>query len=115
MEKVMPDITETNKKIKVRDAAIGFLGWVIFHNLSLFFYISDLFYPVMIYSVAVIAPLVLYFKKRVWISLGIILAFTVNAGLWIQELVSSQFGEHVAWWAWVMFPYPLGGMLFWAQ
>jgi hypothetical protein len=35
MEKIVP------LKIKVRDIAIGFFGWIIFHNLSLFFYISD--------------------------------------------------------------------------
>jgi hypothetical protein len=90
LEKVMPDITETNKRIKARDAAIGFLGWIIFHNLSIFFYFSDLFYPVMIYSAAVITPLVFYSKKRVWISAGIIFAFTINSGLWIHELVSSN-------------------------
>ncbi len=114
-ENAMPDVTDINKQIKIPHIAIGFFGWIIFHNLSLLFYVSDEFYAVMIYTVAVIAPLVLYSIKRAWISVGIILAFIVNSGLYIYELSSSGFGAHVAWWFWVVLPYPLGAMLLWSQ
>lgn len=104
-------------KIRARDIAIGFFGWIIFHNLLLLMLISEPTVFMITTSLAiVVAPLALYMKKRAWVGNGIISAIIINAGLWLYEFSSTNLGTHISSWVLVaiVLPYPLGGV-FWSQ
>ncbi len=78
-------------KIKARDFAIGFFGWIIFHNLLFYFYFNTFFFSVrnwlfspIILLTVVIVPFVLYKMKRIGVNAGIITAVIINIGMWIS-------------------------------
>ncbi len=75
------------KGAKARDIAIGFFGWIMFHNLWLIFIFAFLS-PLSEFSIAlsglpvVIVPLIFFAKKRIWIGSGIVVAVIINSALW---------------------------------
>lgn len=82
-------------KIKVRDFAIGFFGWVILDNI--FFILTFL---VLLYRnfssllwlpgvITIITILVLFIRKRIWIGTGVICAVIINAGIWLTYMFQS--------------------------
>jgi hypothetical protein len=90
--------------------AIGFFGWIIFHNL-LFVLTINVAVPLFIALVflgAVMLPIVLYIKKQNWVSTGIISAVIINAVLWIITTISST---SFSFWI-VIFPFPIGAVLY---
>ena len=76
---------------KARDVAIGFLGWVLLDNIYLLVGLSLGFFVAIAqaagFFVALLVPLLivsllLLWKKRTWIGLGIAIALLLNFGVW---------------------------------
>ena len=110
-------------KIKTRDIAIGFFGWLIFHNL--FYYLmlmrwrlpfdrvmnGSFGWVVFLWLPLIIAPLVVFAKRRVWVGNGIVAAIIINIAIWI--VLNLAFGlPYWSPWAYLAFPFPLGFALF---
>jgi hypothetical protein len=103
------------QKIKTRDVAIGFLGWLGFHNLLFFIaVVISLILPsgfwwslLVIMLFAIIAPIALFAKKRIWVCVGIVTAVFINIGLWVT-LTDSEFFMTIL-------PFPVGRLLVFFQ
>jgi hypothetical protein len=76
---------------KARDVAIGFLGWVLLDNIYLLVGLSLGFFVAIAqaagFFLALLVPLLivsllLLWKKRSWIGIGIAIALLVNFGVW---------------------------------
>ena len=99
-------------KIKARDIVVGFFGWIILHNLLTVVGLAamsasfDKFWLLLaiLWLAAIIAPLVLFVKKRIWVALGIAAAIMINIGLW------AFLGGDVRPVIWIL-PLPLGGLI----
>lgn len=78
---------------KLRDIAVGFFGWVIFSNLILLLTYREFvgargnLIVIGLWIFAVIATIVLFFRKRNWVSTGIVAAVIINIGLWMVILL----------------------------
>ena len=109
--------------IKARDIAIGFFGWIIFHNLYFFLLIGrwqPLFGSVLdgsfgwtafLWLPLVITPLVVFAKKRIWVGNGIVAAIIINIAIWIVLNIANRL-PYWSPWAFLTFPFPLGLGLF---
>ena len=106
--------------IKARDIAIGFFGWIIFHNLFFigmigigqhFHFIGSFGWTVFLWLPLVIAPLVVFAKKRIWVGTGIVAAIIVSIALWIVLNLATGL-PYWSPWASLAFPFPLGLILF---
>jgi hypothetical protein len=101
-------------KIKARDIAFGFFGWVVFDTIAFLFLLFSLPYKsgnlifIIIPLCSVIATLVLFVKKRIWICAGIVVAIIANFGVWKIALFS---GESVGYL--VTYPVIVGSILIW--
>ena len=105
--------------IKARDIAIGFFGWIIFHNLFFiamigthlnFFRIFG--WIVILWLPFVIAPLVVFTNKRIWVGSGIVAAIIINIAIWIVFNLAYGLLPYWSPWAYLAFPFPLGLGLF---
>ena len=106
--------------IKARDIAIGFLGWIIFHNLFFigvigmgqrFHLIGSFGWIVILWLPFVIAAPVLLANKRIWLSSGTAAAIIINIVIWI--VLDLAYG--LPFWspsAYLAFPFPFGLSLF---
>jgi hypothetical protein len=123
-----PDPLET----RARDIAIGFFGWIIFHNLwfigmlkfglsfrcsnfiDIFRWVVFLWLPLVL--PLVIVPRVVFAKKRIWIGNGIVAAIiiniVINIGSWIVLIFGVGAFPLMSPWAYLAFPFPLGMYLF---
>ena len=109
MKKIAPLI------IKALLILLGFFGWFLFANLILLltvlvfkFSIDPTIISTVILLSTVIATLVLFAKKRIWVGTGIVAAVIINIGLWIDILggLSNFFWENILLFAGT--PLPLG-------
>jgi hypothetical protein len=94
-------------KIKARDIAIGFFGWMIISNLlvPLSIYLDDvigldqnelaseLTFVIIIWLSVITTILVLFVKKRVWICAGIVIDVVTSVTLMVIILFSKGFME----------------------
>ena len=98
---------------KARDVAIGFLGWILLDNaylllgLSLGFFVAIAqaagFFLALVIPLLIIA-LLLVWKKRTWIGIGIAIALLVNFGVW-----AILYGLHLGqWYFYFLCPFPAG-------
>ena len=111
-------------KIKVRDFAIGFFGWIILHHLYLLIYLTIGVPPFSGYEIEhlisllflwlplLIVPSVGFAKFQAWIAKGIVSAIIIDIAIWI--VLSLIAGGLPSWspWAYLAFPLPLGLYLF---
>jgi hypothetical protein len=104
-------------KIKMRDVAVGFFFWLSLHNFLLsvgFAILLFVDFPgfagfdpfslllAIMWFTAIIVPLVFFSKKRIWNSIGIVVAIVINIGLWVV-LFQDEFEPMV-----MILPLPLG-------
>lgn len=91
-------------KIKARDIAIGFFGWVIISNLIFTLFLNSVYFIEgneksmelivnIIWLLAIAIGIVLIVKKRNWVSVGIVIAVIINITLWIIVLFSMGLME----------------------
>lgn len=108
-------------KINIRDGVVGYFGWLVFSNLAFFLLLSFYFGSrsssvridgtIISYIISfstLIAILVAFLKKRIWTSIGIVLAVIANLALWVaflQVAISSDFTEMIMF---MGIPLPLG-------
>jgi hypothetical protein len=114
--------TSVPLRTKVRDIAIGFFGWLILGNLVyllLFLGLGflanidlDYLLPLIssiIWLSTIIASIILYFKKRIWIFAGVLAVFAINGISWIVILSSEQIAQKLGLVLMFLgFPLPLG-------
>jgi hypothetical protein len=110
--------------IKARDIAIGFFGWITFHNLYFFLLIGrwqlvlgrifdgSFGWTVFLWLPLVIAPFVVFAKKRIWVGTGIVAAIIINIAIWIVLNLVADGLPYWSAWAFLTFPFPLGIYLF---
>lgn len=98
-EKEKPPTMKTSVplRVKVRDIAIGFFVWIILSNLlfSLLLFLMEVDpdnLNSLIWLSTIIAILILLFKKRIWISTGVFVAFAINGISWIAIIFSHLGG-----------------------
>jgi hypothetical protein len=89
--------TSVPLRVKVRDIAIGFFVWIILSNLlfSLLLFLMEVDpdnLNSLIWLSTIIAILILLFKKRIWISTGVFVAFAINGISWIAIFFSQVGG-----------------------
>lgn len=87
---------------KVRDLAIGFFGWVIFHNLLWFItFLGDVLldpnykiiaaFEILMWLSAITTSFVLFAKKKNWTGAGVIAAFLINILVLILRDANGNF------------------------
>jgi hypothetical protein len=84
--------------MNTRDVLKGFFGWFLFGNIIFVIYLMALFrIPVnlrdsvaiiIVWLPTVVASLVLFARKRIWIGSGVVSAVIINAGTWLLCLSS---------------------------
>jgi hypothetical protein len=102
-------------KIKTRDIAVGFFGWVIFKNLVLLLEMiapeQGIFIIGLNWLVMVVTILVLFIKKKNWMCAGVVTAVIINiVRLWIfasnmSSYVGYSFGYYLFFFLGQSFPY----------
>jgi len=78
------------KKVEIRDITIGFFGWVLLSNiifLILTFLVAwngsnEVLFSGIFWLLTIIAILVLFALKRVWVCTGVTAAVIINIVLW---------------------------------
>lgn len=108
-------------KNKLRDMAIGFVGWVVFRNLIYLLFITRITnspYTIgyVLWFFALITSVVLVIKKRLWVTAGVSVPLVISAIIWIVSLTRESSLSHISIGEKIIFaslPFPLGITLFW--
>ena len=117
-------------KIKARDIAIGFFGWVILSNIVFLLLLLLIFsmegnpsinigyehISLAMWLCSIISILILFMKKRLWIMTGVVAAVIINGISWMVMNITSQGNATLGQVIMITgFPLPIGLILFLGQ